>query len=511
MTHPTSKSKFLFSHLLIALLFVALVIEWYWSLSWRQVHDSPILNYIAFLIQEKGKLPYTQIFETSMPITIGFHVWLTKIFGYSDLGFRFADLIFFVCIALITFLILQPWDRRTAVLGVVFFGLYYLWEGHSMSLERDYIAILPISICLLTCLKGKQFFLSGVCWGVACWIKPQTALAAILCTIYLLITNKKLVRSYFMLNLAGFFSVSLLVIGIMWNMGVLGDWWEITTQFLPKHIRMAHNLEVLKGEERWPYLWRGLRTFGQQGKWVLPLVLSLLAHILLLKKNDPTRKQILLLVGLVIFFWLYTAISGQFWKYHWMPFKYCLILGVATLFSERLWKAAFGRILSSVWLVDIVFCLFLVSFSFKYLQPISNWQTYLQGKPIVSEKNKLADSLTAIILQNSKEEDKIQVIDWTEGSIQALLQSKRTLATSFLYDYMFYLDVGSAYTQQLRRRFIQEFDASRPVLVIEMKNRVRVSGIGTNAIFQALEERIRNRYQKIVETNDYCVYKIRKK
>ena len=499
-------SRFLPSSIIQALLLMILVIEWYCSLSWRQVHDSPILNYVAFLIHEQGKLPYKDIFETSMPGTIGFHLLITKIFGYSDLGFRCADMLFFALLSIVTFKILQFWDKRTALLGSIFFGLYYLWEGHSMSLERDYLSILPLACCFLSVMSGKNYLFSGICWAVAFWIKPHTVLAGSICLIFLFFSNKKQLKTYVLYNCLGFIIVSTIIVFILWQADILNDWWKITTEFLPKHIRMAHNLEVLDSKERIPYLWRGLRTFGQQGKWLLPLLTSFICHIFFLKKNDPTRKYILLITGCVVFFWLYTAISGQFWKYHWMPFKYCLILGATTLFSERVWKSTVGMAVSSILTRDMIYCLFLILFSYKYVQPIPQWPSYIHGERMVSEKNLLADELTKIIMNHTNESDKVQVVDWTEGSIQALLQSKRTLATSFLYDYMFYLDVKSPYTQQLRKRFLQELRDVNPVLIIEMKHRVRVSGKYTGTSFPEWDKWIAENYVKIIDTEDYFIF-----
>ena len=58
------------------------------SLGWRLQHDSPIMLYIAYLIENLHYVPYKDIFDMNMPGTFMIHISAIKIFGPDDIGWR---------------------------------------------------------------------------------------------------------------------------------------------------------------------------------------------------------------------------------------------------------------------------------------------------------------------------------------------------------------------------------------------------------------------------------------
>lgn len=508
--------KFQFLDLGIFCLILFLCLEWALSMNWRQVHDLPILNYIAFLINKFGYKPYKEIFETSMPGVILVHVILTKIAGYGDFAMRVFDLLFFLLLSFFSYKIFSKIDKRASIIGICFFGLYYLWEGHSMSLERDYIAILPILVALFFMVDKSRFFLSGLFWAIAFWIKPHLLVGLIPIFIFLKINFKGNLKSIIGYFIIGFFVFGSIIFGWLAFNQVFFSWWEIFTQYLPLHIKMPHNLVILEQNDRLPYLWRGLSTFGQQAKWFYPLFVVGIITIFLVRERK-TKNLIFLFISLVFVYWIYTAISGQFWKYHWMPFKYFLIMTASLIFSKKIGFAFFSqfKFSNNLWLkkdpfLNVIYLLGLVVFSFFYVKPITTWNEQIRGNQVISEKNNLADELTNLIIENTKPSDKIQVLDWTEGSIQALLQAKRPLATPFLYDYVFYHQIANPYVLELRKRFLKDLALNKPIWIIDMKTRIHVTGVGTTDKFVALDTFILQYYKPFMETKLYKIW-IRKK
>lgn len=504
--------KFQIEDLGIVCLVLLLGLEWGLSMNWRQVHDLPILNYIAFLYNKFGVMPYKELFETSMPGSLLFHIMLTHIIGYSDLALRIFDLLYFVLIAIVSYKLFSKIDKRASLIGICFFGLYYLWEGHSMSLERDYLAILPIIVAFYFMEKGKKQFVSGFFWGVAFWIKPHLLIGLLPISVFYYSNFRILLKQKLVQFAIGFFLFSSSILVWLIVNDALFSWWKIFTKYLPLHIKMPHNLVILESKDRWPYLWKGLSTFGQQSKWLFPLFV-VMVMVIFAKYEKRAKHLVYLLISLVFVYWLYTAISGQFWKYHWMPFKYFLIMTAALIFSKKISYSFFGQFkftkglfLNYEMLLSGIYLIGLVVFSFFYVNPISTFDDQIRGVEVISEKNQLSDELTQLLIEHTKKEDKIQVLDWTEGSIQALLQAKRQIATAFMYDYVFYHQISNPYVLQLRSRFLKELSLSKPFWIIDMKTRIRVNGIGTTKQFIALDTFIAQNYKPFKETETYKIW-----
>src|ERR1041384_5050785 len=94
--------------LMLIALSIFLVLMGILSLSWRFQHDSPIMFYIAFLIDRFGYVPYRAIFDMNMPGTYFAYFIIGKLFGYSDLGVRYADLLILIAMLIVNWL----WMRK---------------------------------------------------------------------------------------------------------------------------------------------------------------------------------------------------------------------------------------------------------------------------------------------------------------------------------------------------------------------------------------------------------------
>ncbi|MGH8545417.1 MAG: hypothetical protein ACREX3_17680, partial [Gammaproteobacteria bacterium] len=126
--------------IIIGLLFpltLLFLIELLMSLNWRMAHDTPLLHYVAFLLDRHHYVLYRDVFETSMPGTFLFHLSIGKLFGYGDQAFRWVDLVWLGSLLAVTWNIMKQLGRRVAWASIVLFGLSYLAYGTHMSLQRD--------------------------------------------------------------------------------------------------------------------------------------------------------------------------------------------------------------------------------------------------------------------------------------------------------------------------------------------------------------------------------------
>ena len=70
------------SLILLSILFIT---ELVLSLQWRISHDTALNHYLAFLLDEHGRLLYGNLFDFQMPGTFIFHLTIGKLSGYGDL------------------------------------------------------------------------------------------------------------------------------------------------------------------------------------------------------------------------------------------------------------------------------------------------------------------------------------------------------------------------------------------------------------------------------------------
>ena len=119
---------------IIALLLLApasllLAIEAVLSLRWRLGHDTSILLYVTYLIQQHGYVAYRDVFDFSLPGTLAFHYIIVKLFGYGDLGFMVFNLIWTGALLAVTWMIMRRFGWWVAWGSVVLFGVFTCRQG----------------------------------------------------------------------------------------------------------------------------------------------------------------------------------------------------------------------------------------------------------------------------------------------------------------------------------------------------------------------------------------------
>ena len=90
-----------------------------------------------------------------------------------------------------------------------------------------------------------------------------------------------------------------------------------------------------------------------------------------------------------------------------------------------------------------------------------------------------------------------------------MLISEAELATRFMYDYHFYHDVSSNFTQSIRAELVRDLELKKPRFVVEVWESPKPSGSGTDLEFAALRNLIANDYEEVRSGEGYKIYEHR--
>ncbi len=132
----------------LVLLAALLIVQAAFSLQWTPTHDEGPLFYEAFLMQN-GAVPYKDFFDFQMPGSFIAYYLLGLVSGFGSLRIRILDLTILAAILVITYLAMRRFGKPIAFAALILFGLKYLGGGPSLSLQREYLILIFISLSLL--------------------------------------------------------------------------------------------------------------------------------------------------------------------------------------------------------------------------------------------------------------------------------------------------------------------------------------------------------------------------
>lgn len=151
------------------------------SLGWRIEHDAPLLLYAAWLIDEQGLTPYRDFFEQNLPATYLIYVLVGRLTGYADGAVRLFDLGYLAAVPAATWAVLRGFGQRAAWAAGALVGLAYLGYGPAVSLQREFLMLLPLSLAVAALVAPLPTLgrgdLAGLGSGLATAIKPHAVLA----------------------------------------------------------------------------------------------------------------------------------------------------------------------------------------------------------------------------------------------------------------------------------------------------------------------------------------------
>lgn len=511
LTNPRlSDLIFLLSCLTLLLGWITLSIA---SLRWEIEHDTPLLQYAGLLISRFGMIPYRDFFETSMPGSIAFHALAVYCFGTSDIAFIILGHVFLVIILFFSWVVLAEINLTIAAIFIPWFAFAYLSGGPSMLLQRDGLAILPLSASMALIAKGWPRYqirqiICGILFGCAALIKPHLALGAPV----LIIADKLIQRKHddksmeilfplrnYVPTFAGFSLPLVLTALLLAKYDALTPFVEILTQYLPLHIQQTGDHRFVTTEERGLYtIYQGIR-FGSYWPLVPVGITTVIVVAINLHKKGDYKK--ILLVGTLLFMMIIYGftpmLAGQFWPYHYQPFVFFLIMTLSLLAYPITAPTIFPK-------SAITACLLLLLISICFFtRNVENLGVFQHNEAKGGRVNRIVRELKETI----REGDTIQPLDWTSGAIHAMLRIGVPIATPFFYNYHFYHHVSNNFIQELRRRFINAMERVRPNIVIQTLKVPRPSGIDTTEQFSELDTLLKRDYRITYEEQDFRIYR----
>lgn len=517
--HKLTKTSLdsLFATFILAGLFIYLAAQWGASLSWRMVHDTPLLSYMAFLIDRYGAIPYRDIYTTDYPGALLFHLAIGKSVGYGDAGFRAVDVVWLTALLMVTWGIMRRFGRRVAAASVMLFALSYFQHGPSMSLQRDYVAILPVAAAVWWTMTAGERHLwlraggIGVLFGLAATIKPPLAIGLPLVWLAMVMTDEasswsQRLRKGIRLSLAMMVGAVIPLLAAGWWLYQQGAWpafLDMTLHYMPLHLGMTGEHEVIQGITRDLYLWRSFGQLGGLGVWLAPAALGLYMALFTQHLDRVHKRQLWLLAALTLAYSIEPVFSGQFWPYHWMPFQYFVVI-LTGLSLQRLPVTATSR-----W--QRLFPLGLMALvALMALAPRDEFYRQMRGLPPDPPKYGRVDAIADFLQEHLHEGDRVQPLDWTGGAVHAMLIARARLATPYIYDYYFYHHISNPTIQRLRADFIADLSSHPPRFIIDVQKSPRPRGRDTSQEFPELRAFMAAHYAAVQKGEGYIIYEWQK-
>ncbi len=480
------------------------------SLRWPFRHDPPILLYMTWLMDRFGLVPYRDIFDMNLPGTYAVYALIGRTSGYTDLGVRCVDLGILAGELVLTWLWMKRLGVSIALCGAVLWGLCYLQLGSQVSIQREYLLLLPVLAALVLADRCGESFPSwsafgvGLFFGLAALMKPHAAIGL---PLVLLLGEKPRdagampVRT--VLALAGFLVPVAVSLVYLWDNGGLAAFMDMARNYWPLYAQLSGEHQTLSGLGRMRYLWTEFRQLGGFGLWLVPAAFGAYFSLYRAGLADERKRRVVLLIALAFCYGLYPLFSGQFWIYHWLVFLY-FTLQLASLClvdPPPEWSGA-DRLVPVIVLASVILL---------HVQGPEGIDSALEGKGVPPVHGGRVEAIASFLSARMRPGDTVQPLDWTGGAVHAMLLSRARLATPFVYDFHFYHHVSSAYIQELRRRFIAALSGARPRFIIQVvaPDKPWVGGEDTTMEFPELASLIASNYAVVSSGQGYIIYGLR--
>lgn len=501
----------LLAPLTLLLLAIALL-----SLQWRMMGDAPLMAYLAFLIDRFHFVPYRDFFDMNVAGTYLFNLLIGKLLGYSEQSFRIADLVYLGSIMTVTWLWMKQLGRLAAWGGIVFFGLFYFEYGEFMSLQREYLMLLPVSAALLVCtavqwdLRTRSFAI-GLLYGFAITIKPTIAIGYPVLLLFLLWeapTRSGGLRSSARWLLAHV-GISLLGLSIpagalllyLWSVGALPAFMDLVLQYWPIYNSLTRYHNTLTGPESARYLWTEYLSLGGHALWVLPAAAGAYLGLARFRGAPPPRRTVLLLSGLAAVYSFYPIITAKFFFYHWLPFQFFVAQLSGLCLLE--WREA-----PRPWLRLLPIALLVCVLAFSTQIP-PTFLDQVRGRGPRSPSNGKVDQIARYLRKHLRPGDTVQPFDSTFGVLHALLLARGEIAKPFIYDFHFYQEPMNDYIRGIRARLLDRLATAKPRYFIRRIYGARLEKFYAPRKFEELEVVLATDYVVRVKGRGFIIYERR--
>jgi hypothetical protein len=484
------------------------VAESYLSLQWRMLHDSPILFYMGWLIRKFGDIPYRDFFDMNMPGAHWINSLLGTLFGFSDTGFRRADLTVLATTLILIFIWLRSFGKLQAWFASVVFGLEYLKYGPGVSLQREFL-ILPFLLTGLllfpiqaASLKKTWGYLgSGILLGMAVIIKPQAGLQFIVLLTFILVSKlrikEKLISATIFIAGCGLpFLFAVLYIA---QHNGLSSFIEVAALYWPLYTEINGQLQINTGSNRFIDILNGMKSIGIASFWLIPAAFGFLSFIKDKTQNQNNRLKIAIMAGGIFASLLGVIAANKYWDYHWLPLIFFLILVSSTVI--RTIKTSSQLTIRWASTLSLILVLAIL------LRPSNEFMLQISKHPLPPPQGGRVDEIANYLKINLEPGDTVQPLDWSNGAIHAMLIAQAKPATRFLYDFHFYHHISNPEIRNIREEFLGQLIQSKPRIIIQFnQDRPWVTGPDTSRDFPELDEFLNTNYVIDKEKDGYCLW-----
>jgi hypothetical protein len=205
---------------------------------------------------------------------------------------------------------------------------------------------------------------------------------------------------------------------------------------------------------------------------------------------------------------IYPTLAGKFWQYHYMPFAYFCAISAGLCFFTCT-QPPVSRFVYNIkkilpWLIIVI----TISVQLPLYQYVRSLVSDLRKGPTAHKPmDGRVDEIAGWLRGRLHTGDTVQPLDWTGGSVHAMLLAETKLATQFMFDYQFYHHVSLPYVQELRQSFISQLHKASPRFIIDVQtDKPWVSGIDSTREFPKLREFLDDYYTVAYKGNGYLIY-----
>ena len=493
------------SLVVLSVVLVAAVVA---AAGWRLNGDAAVMLYAAALQSDWGRVVYRDVFDMNAP---GAHLAFRAIYGLTggaDTAIRGLDIACLLTLMGLTSVIVRRWGHRAMWSSAVLVGLVYLGAGDALSLQREFLLLIPTALALAILSGRSEPVLgatervaravgAGLCIGIASTIKPQAAVFVVVAVVALAGRRAGRQRAAdaavaLVAALCGVVLAWVPVLAWLRSQGALDPFLDIARHYWPLYDAVTRRpYRSIQGWPRLMYLLEGYASgiAGPRLLWLSAAVGG--AWVWRATVSDARRPPVLPLVIFLVVTLMFPGITGKFWDYHWLPFGYAAVLLASVAWATPLPHLAGTGGIAAVAMVLAVAGL-----------PTRAWVADARRAGELQKTDALTDSLQLAMQPG----DTVQPLDWTGVALHAMLRARAPLATRFMEDVHLYHHAGHPYMERLRATLLEEWQQAPPRLVIEVEARGWADGPSGRAPFPALEHLLESAYAVRTQGNDFIVY-----
>lgn len=470
------------------------------------MREAHFLHYVGYLINEHHFVPYRDVLETSWFGTFVFHMWIGNLFGYTAGAFRTADTLWLLTLMVIWWRVLQRLNQQLAGIACLSLALLYLHLGPANTLQRDYLALLPVSMAFLLSLDTqlsvrRRALCTGLLFGLAVAIKPHQliGLPVVLAVIRSLtpLHQRHWPSLLAWTALGGTSSFGLGLCWLAWKGGLV-PFLDMTFHYLPLYQSFDGAHHVVSWETRLAQTQHWWRFFTWL--WPVPIALGCWRGITLTAHGTPERALAWGLPALTLAYNLYPLPAGKFWDYHWIPYS-CL----AILASSLLLIPAPDTHRQQRWLTPVCVIVFFLFARTQY-QPWNGLWEQIHRFPRIQMATPYDDDMAQFLREHTPPGGTVQPIDQGGPTSLWMLKAGSTLATPYIGSFMFLHDTGTPFVQHAQQDFLQRLTATPPALIIQMADFTKPHGPNTLNEIPGLQALLRTDFHPLRVTDTYTIW-----